>query len=1085
MAVTTEDAAPTTSSSFTITAAPTAVSSVTFAGSSMVAGATGTTWTVGFTTSASGGLSGASNDTIDVYFPNNFAFASDSPVITFSGNFTGDCGSSSTPGSEFGEDVTISLGGSCALAASTSASLTIDGVTNPSANSYTGTVVTTEDAAPTTSSSFTITAPVSSPTCPPGTELVTATGTCQDVPVITAVPPDPFRSTVVATPTQVIAEGTVTSPSLSTAVASSSKVVADGTTKSTITVTLLNGQGIPIAGDAVTLTPTAGSSLISAPSEFSNSAGVVTFTVTDTAAQSVTYTATDTTVGVTLITTLTVTFSAGPVSPSVSTAVAFSPPNGAESTVTVTLLDAYGNPVVGDSVSLTPTTGTEVISAPSGPSNSAGVVTFTATYPGGDAGVITYTVTDLTEGVTLTAQPTVDFSGAPTVTSVSLSFGNSQGGDNITINGYDFDTTVGNTTVTLQGQPLLNVVVVSATQITGTTPPSESVPTAGPADIVVTTLSGAGTLPGGPGGFTYEDPPTVSGVTSTIGPLTGGTDTIITGTGLNYATSVSFAPTGTTTYIPASFTILNSTTIDAVTPAGLSAGIYDVYVGVADPTIAMGMLTGGFAYTSTASPTYSSAITITLIDATGSPVVGDSVSLTANSGSSAISAASETSNSAGVVTFTVTDTTAESVTYTATDTTADVPLADEPTVIFAPFDAANITALPPDAATIFTGSTTSNTVSAIAPTSVATPTGASPSATVTVPTGALPAGATVSLTAADPSDGNSYLNSQGYDSSQAYVLGFAVTWTPAGTADAPITLTISDPGIVAGDAVYEMTSSGLVQVGTATADGEVTITFTNDPAFLVTAPRLHPLGYVLATANGTLFGFGKTTGSGKVATDTLHAPVVAAAADFEARGGVLVDAHGAVLNYGDVAYHGSLTGRRIQSPITAVAVTPKGNGYLLVSAGGAVYAFGDVILHGSLVGRQLASPIVAVALSPDAKGYLLVESNGTVFAFGDEKAFPIHGGKTSSPVVAIATSSSGQGYLFTTVTGKVFARGDVKSYGDLSGKSIASKIVGIVFSPDQKGYVLIASNGVVYRFGDAKTFAPTTKQPKAPVIAAV
>jgi len=183
------------------------------------------------------------------------------------------------------------------------------------------------------------------------------------------------------------------------------------------------------------------------------------------------------------------------------------------------------------------------------------------------------------------------------------------------------------------------------------------------------------------------------------------------------------------------------------------------------------------------------------------------VSLTANSGSSAISAASETSNSAGVVTFTVTDTTAESVTYTATDTTADVPLADEPTVIFAPFDAANITALPPDAATIFTGSTTSNTVSAIAPTSVATPTGASPSATVTVPTGALPAGATVSLTAADPSDGNSYLNSQGYDSSQAYVLGFAVTWTPAGTADAPITLTISDPGIVARRRVYEMTSS--------------------------------------------------------------------------------------------------------------------------------------------------------------------------------------------------------------------------------------------------------------------------------------
>lgn len=48
-------------------------------------------------------------------------------------------------------------------------------------------------------------------------------------------------------------------------------------------------------------------------------------------------------------------------------------------------------------------------------------------------------------------------------------------------------------------------------------------------------------------------------------------------------------------------------------------------------------------------------------------------------------------------------------------------------------------------------------------------------------------------------------------------------------------MTISDPTIKAGDTVYEITSSGLKAVGTASADGSVTITFTNDPVFVVTA----------------------------------------------------------------------------------------------------------------------------------------------------------------------------------------------------------------------------------------------------------
>jgi hypothetical protein len=78
---------------------------------------------------------------------------------------------------------------------------------------------------------------------------------------------------------------------------------------------------------------------------------------------------------------------------------------------------------------------------------------------------------------------------------------------------------------------------------------------------------------------------------------------------------------------------------------------------------------------------------------------------------------------------------------------------------------------------------------------------------------------------------------------QSYILSFAVSWrAPDGsspTASSPLTLTIVDPGIHAGDTVYEVTSTGLTAVGVATIDGRATISFSNDPIFAVAAvPKL-------------------------------------------------------------------------------------------------------------------------------------------------------------------------------------------------------------------------------------------------------
>jgi hypothetical protein len=71
----------------------------------------------------------------------------------------------------------------------------------------------------------------------------------------------------------------------------------------------------------------------------------------------------------------------------------------------------------------------------------------------------------------------------------------------------------------------------------------------------------------------------------------------------------------------------------------------------------------------------------------------------------------------------------------------------------------------------------------------------------------------------------------------SYVLSFGVSWaTTSGTiptASAPITATITDPNIVAGDTIYEVTSSGLVAVGTASANGTITFTFSSDPTFVI------------------------------------------------------------------------------------------------------------------------------------------------------------------------------------------------------------------------------------------------------------
>ena len=96
------------------------------------------------------------------------------------------------------------------------------------------------------------------------------------------------------------------------------------------------------------------------------------------------------------------------------------PANGtASATITVTLLDASSNPVVGHTVTLDDGAASSTIGAASGPSNASGQVTFPVTNT--TVEVATYTAMDTTNAVTVTQTAQVNFTMPPaSVTDAAL-----------------------------------------------------------------------------------------------------------------------------------------------------------------------------------------------------------------------------------------------------------------------------------------------------------------------------------------------------------------------------------------------------------------------------------------------------------------------------------------------------------------------------------------------------------------------------------------------------------------------------------------------------------------------------------------
>ncbi len=221
------------------------------------------------------------------------------------------------------------------------------------------------------------------------------------------------------------------------------------------------------------------------------------------------------------------------------------------------------------------------------PAHAAGGVNVVVTNSDGQSGT-------LANGFTYNTPPPPP---APTVTGVSPSSGPTAGGTAVTVTGTGFLSGAG---VTFGGTAATNVIVTSATQITASTPAHA----AGGVNVVVTNSDGqSSTLTNG---FTYTTPPpppapTVSNISPTSGPTTGGTAVTITGTGFQSGASVRFGGTAATNVV-----VTNATHITATTPSH-TAGAVDVVVTNSDGQ--PGTLSNGFTYTQpppTPAPTVSS-----------------------------------------------------------------------------------------------------------------------------------------------------------------------------------------------------------------------------------------------------------------------------------------------------------------------------------------------------------------------------------------------------------------------------------------------------------------------------------------------
>ena len=314
-------------------------------------------------------------------------------------------------------------------------------------------------------------------------------------------------------------------------------------------------------------------------------------------------------------------------------------------TPTVTGLSPASGPTAGaTSVTITGTNFTGVTAVKFGTVSATPITvnspqSVTVPAPAGSPGTVDVTVA--AAGAT-SATSTADhytYLSAPTVSAVSPSSGPLAGGTSVTITGTNFT-----------GVTAVHFGTASATPITVNSAQSITVPapagSVGPVDVTVAASGGTSTTSTADQ-FTYlvSSTPTVSVVSPSSGPPTGGTSVTITGTNFTGVTAVHF---GTASATPITVNSAQSITVPA--PAG--SGTVDVTVTASGGTSATSTAdhytyaTASAAISAVGSMSYSSAAGVTTLSVSPQHV-GDLLALVVKISSSTITASSVSGGGVG------------------------------------------------------------------------------------------------------------------------------------------------------------------------------------------------------------------------------------------------------------------------------------------------------------------------------------------------------------------------------------------------------------------------------------------------------
>jgi IPT/TIG domain len=253
------------------------------------------------------------------------------------------------------------------------------------------------------------------------------------------------------------------------------------------------------------------------------------------------------------------------------------------------------------------------------------------------------------------ATTTFTYVAKPAITKIAPASGPEAGGTSVHVTGTGLTQTGATTAVKFGTTAAASVSDVSAASLKATSPAGT-----GTKDVTVTV-----TLPGGESAtsnglpFQYVPAPTVTSVSPTSGPVTGGTDVTITGTGFQPGAMVLFGPSDGSTSVTDDLTgtpvsVLSSTSILVTAPPGIVGATNVVVV---NPDGQSGALKSGsaghYTYTGTApsitsvSPATGSSLGGTTVTLTGAGfLAGAKVAFAASGGTSVVVAADGTQISA-------------------------------------------------------------------------------------------------------------------------------------------------------------------------------------------------------------------------------------------------------------------------------------------------------------------------------------------------------------------------------------------------------------------------------------------------------